>query len=72
MYVEAVDEFDPPRDFRRINDDARSRDWNALMMTLQERAPEASPDEWWADMEQVFDLDWPQHRPNAAGRGGAP
>ena len=28
----------------------------------QKRAPEASPDEWWAAMEPVFDSDWPQHR----------
>jgi hypothetical protein len=29
------------------------------MATLQARAPEANPDEWWAPMELVFDLDWP-------------
>jgi L-rhamnose mutarotase len=32
------------------------------MRTLQERAPEARPDEWWAEMELVFSMDWPQHR----------
>ena len=31
------------------------------MADLQERAPEASPDEWWAPMELVFDMSWPQH-----------
>ena len=34
----------------------------ALMAELQSRAPEASADEWWATMELVFDLDWPQHQ----------
>jgi L-rhamnose mutarotase len=37
--------------------------WNALMADLQARAPEASADEWWAAMDLVFDLDWPQHQP---------
>jgi hypothetical protein len=32
------------------------------MAELQARAPEADPDEWWAPMDLVFDMDWPQHR----------
>lgn len=62
MYIETDDDFEPARDFARINDDPESREWNALMAKLQERAPEASPDEWWAPLELVFDLSWPQHR----------
>jgi hypothetical protein len=31
------------------------------MRTLQERSPEATDDEWWAEMEMVFDMHWPQH-----------
>ena len=62
MYLTTDDEFDPSHDFARINDDPTSARWNALMADLQELAPEASPDEWWAVMEPVFDLDWPQHR----------
>ncbi|GAC1315069.1 MAG: L-rhamnose mutarotase [Chloroflexota bacterium] len=57
MYLITDDAFDPARDFRRINDDAVSARWNELMATLQERAPEADPDEWWAPMEQVFNLE---------------
>jgi L-rhamnose mutarotase len=56
MYIETDDAFEPRRDFARINEDAKSREWNDLMATLQERAPEASSDEWWAPMELVFDL----------------
>jgi L-rhamnose mutarotase len=63
MYVEAVDSFDPVRDFPRLSEDPVSADWEAAMAKLQERAPEASEDEWWAMMDNVFDLDWPQHRP---------
>ncbi len=56
MYIETDDAFEPLRDFARVNDDPQSAEWNALMATLQERAPEATPDEWWAPMEQVFDM----------------
>ncbi len=48
MYIETDDAFEPARDFPRINEDPKSAEWNALMATLQERAPEAAPDEWWA------------------------
>lgn len=72
MYMETDDAFDPKRDLARVNDDPVSAEWNELMGTLQERAPEASPDDWWAEMELVFAMSWPQHRPGAqAGGGGA-
>jgi L-rhamnose mutarotase len=57
MYMETVDGFDPARDYPRLNDDPRYRRWDQLMCSMQERVPEAGPDEWWADMEPVFDLD---------------
>jgi L-rhamnose mutarotase len=62
MYLETDDAFDPRRDFARINEDPTSARWNALMADLQTRAPEANADEWWAAMELVFDLNWPQHQ----------
>ncbi len=62
MYLVTDDAFDPARDFARINDDPESARWNALMAELQARAPEANPDEWWATMELVFDLNWAQHQ----------
>jgi L-rhamnose mutarotase len=58
MYLVTDDAFDPARDFARINEDPESARWNAYMATLQARAPEAGPEEWWAPMELVFDLDW--------------
>jgi L-rhamnose mutarotase len=57
MYLVTDDAFDPAVDFARINEDPVSAKWNALMATLQERAPEANQDEWWAPMERVFDLE---------------
>lgn len=62
MYIETTDEFDPHRDMVRVNDDPQSAEWNRLMADLQERAPEATPEEWWAPMELVFDMSWPQHK----------
>lgn len=56
MYMEAADSFDPATDFARINDDRRSQEWDELMRTVQERVPEAAQGEWWAAMEQVFEL----------------
>lgn len=62
MYLVTDDDFDLKRDFPRINEDPTSARWNALMAELQARAPEANPGEWWAAMDLVFDLNWPQHR----------
>jgi L-rhamnose mutarotase len=56
MYLVTDDDFDAARDFARINEDPVSAKWNAWMATLQERAPEANPDQWWAPMEEVFVL----------------
>ncbi len=56
MYIEAEDHFEPSRDFARINEAPRSQEWDILMRTMQEQVPEAGAGEWWALMEQVFDL----------------
>ena len=68
MYLTTDDAFDPACDFARINEDPVSAEWNELMATLQARAPEASPDEWWAPLELVFDLDWPPGPPHTSRR----
>ncbi len=58
MYMTATDLFDPAIDFPRyIEQNPRAREWNDLMKTFQEKAPEAKEDEWWALMEPVFDLE---------------
>ena len=63
MYVEAEDSFVPERDLAKSQASPRVQEWEALMRTLQQPAPEAGPGEWWAAMEEVFDLNWPQHLP---------
>ena len=59
MYFEAVDDFDPARDFQGYTDkNPRADEWNTLMSTFQQKVPEAGPDDWWAPMELAYDLDW--------------
>jgi L-rhamnose mutarotase len=61
LYMTAPDEFNPAVDFARLDDDAEYRRWSTLTATLQAAAPEAREGEWWAPMDKVFDLGWPQH-----------
>ena len=57
MYMQTVDGFDPDRDFSPYLDHhPRCKQWEQLMNTLQEKVPEAKENEWWARMEQVYDL----------------
>ena len=58
MYLEAPDDFSPARDLPRYQNSPRAREWDPLMRKYQEPVPGAAPDEWWAAMEEVFDLDW--------------
>jgi L-rhamnose mutarotase len=61
MYIDTADDFDLKAAWARIMENPKSVEWEELMSTLQERAPEATPDEWWAEMDRVFDTNWPQH-----------
>ena len=57
MYMTTVDEFDPEVDFARYMEQyPKAQEWDDLMCTFQERVAEAAAGEWWALMEQVFDL----------------
>jgi len=60
MYMTANDDYNPgkPSD---TEPHPRVLEWDKIMRTLQERSPEATDDEWWAEMEMVFDMHWPQH-----------
>jgi L-rhamnose mutarotase len=62
MYIDTTDDFEPARDFPRINDDPESKRWNELMATMQRKDPRGKPEEWWAVMPLAFDTEWPQHR----------
>lgn len=57
MYAEAGEDFDPVRDYQSYAQNPRCREWDALMRRYQRTAPGARPGEWWANMQQVFDLE---------------
>lgn len=57
MYYEAPDGFDPARDYQRYAASPRCAEWDRLMRMFQRTAPGAKVEEWWAAMEQVFDLE---------------
>jgi L-rhamnose mutarotase len=57
MHMETTDGFDAGRDFARYERETpRAAEWQRLMESLQEPAPEAQPGEWWAQMTLVFEL----------------
>jgi L-rhamnose mutarotase len=62
MYMDTTDEFEPSRDFPRVNEDPESKRWNEWMATMQRKNALAKPEELWAVMPLVFDTEWPQHR----------
>ncbi len=57
LLMETADDFDPERDFALYTEsDARIGEWQELMASMQEPAPEARPGELWANMELVYSL----------------
>ena len=44
-------------DMARMAADPRTQEWWAIMKPMQSPLPTRGPDEWWADMEEVFHLD---------------
>ena len=57
MLMQAVDSFEPARDFKRAEAiSPRYGEWQTLMNNFQECVPEAQADEHWAVMEKVFEL----------------
>lgn len=57
MFVEAVDGFDPGRDYQRYAENPKCREWDALMRRYQRRVAGAAEGEWWTSMKKVFDLE---------------
>lgn len=57
MYMETMDNFVVDRDFAMyLKQHPKCAEWDALMRTYQEKPLEAREDEWWAMMEQVYEL----------------
>jgi len=57
QFIETTDAFDPARDLPRLNDNLRYAEWDRVMRTMQEKVDEAGPTDWWAPMDEVFDLE---------------
>ena len=59
MYIETEDGFDPATDFQAYTDSSpRAGEWDELMRDFQVQVPGAKEGEWWASMEEAFDIDW--------------
>ena len=59
MFLRTVDSFDLEQDFQTYTESSpRAVEWDNLMRGYQQKAPAASPEEWWSPMEEVFDLSW--------------
>ena len=59
MYIETEDSFDPAADFQAYTEASpRAREWDELMRGFQVQVPGAKEGEWWASMEEAFDIDW--------------
>ena len=58
MYIETSDEFEPGRDFPKYMETGSAKKWDDLMRKFQQKVPSAKPEEWWTEMEEVFNLQW--------------
>jgi L-rhamnose mutarotase len=58
MFMETDDRFDPGRDFPRYEASSpRIKEWQDLMVSMQEPVPEAAPGELWAEMNLAYRLE---------------
>ena len=57
MYMTTKDDYDPSKKVKGdLGNHPKVEEWNRLMNSFQEPAAEAGEGEWWASMDQVFDL----------------
>lgn len=56
MTCEVPESFDPSKDYQTYTADAICQKWDTLMKRYQQRVPAAKEGEWWANMQEVFDL----------------
>lgn len=59
MYMEVEDNFDPSTYVEQYLQEPLAAEWENLMRELQEPVPGARPGEWWASMEQIYELQSP-------------
>ena len=58
MYIETPDDFNLATDFGKYANSEKAAEWDTLMRKYQTRPSEAKDHEWWAEMEEVFDINW--------------
>jgi L-rhamnose mutarotase len=57
MLMTTSDAFNPATDFDKyLKLDPKNKEWEELMSSFQEKAPEAKPGEHWAEMELIFQM----------------
>ena len=57
MLMTTTDAFNPDSDFDKyLNLHPKNKEWEDLMASFQEKAPEAKPYEHWAEMELIFQM----------------
>eukprot|EP00243_Klebsormidium_subtile_P012832 TRINITY_DN8054_c0_g1_i2.p1 TRINITY_DN8054_c0_g1~~TRINITY_DN8054_c0_g1_i2.p1 ORF type:complete len:120 (+),score=2.65 TRINITY_DN8054_c0_g1_i2:273-632(+) len=56
MVCEVPESFDPSKDYQTYTTNAICQKWDTLMKSYQQRVPAAEEGEWWANMQEVFDL----------------
>ena len=55
--METIDDFSVDQDFSQyLKQHPKCVEWDAHMRTYQEKLSVAREDEWWAMMEQVYEL----------------
>ncbi len=57
MTFEADDAFDPALDYPRYAENAKCREWDAMMRKFQRPVPGAKSGEWWSAMHEVFRME---------------
>ena len=54
MFMETVDGFDIERDMPKYTEDARAKEWDALMRSFMEPVPGAPEGSTWVEMEEIY------------------
>ena len=60
MVIEADDDFDAAR-YQAYAQEPRAEAWDALMRRFQQPTPFAKEGEWWAPLEEIFDINASAH-----------
>ena len=65
LYMEVTDDYQAGQ-LQGYATGERENEWEMLMRNFQRPVPDAKPGEWWAEMEEVYDLETQLANANAA------